>query len=1484
MNRILAILCLIALLSEASLRLEVQNGKFEKMQEVVSATLSPTQYAGVNGQTLLEITEDGRLQPVPFSISNSSDGGVEVTWLMPGLTRAEAKRVFVFKPGKPMDLKGGLSMLEDDDSYRISNQYFSLCHYKKGPGGQPQEIRFANSGNLEKGIAFYDRVHTKETGTFYTLYDANAIVSLVSSTPLSVVLEAKTGYCKSSGEAAPGNLKATYRYTYYAFSPRVKVEAFIEREDDALWRELHFLHPVHPKRVFDRFVIGNSPDTPLVKHDFLPPKSSERQDHSGSGWGVMENSSDAIGVSGKVCCWDASSQFVYYIRSMQKTTFPEKKASLTGHLYLGPASHSSNWYASWLSPAAFPTVTVLDDKNAEEKPQNLKATHLLEADGLRIGFAGADRGFAIQGIQSKDDSGPLFCDASTELSPLWLLSFAESPSSITKVFVDSTQAIGTMERQGNSIVFRWKDVPVKNSGTVDVTATVRIAGRRAEWTLEVANHSNVYGLFESEYPFLPPILESDTADVVLPTGNWGGKLCRNNRSGYNGNYPTTDCPLQMLAVLRNGHGFYFAAHDGGARPKSLILKGNQSASVRLLAENAGVPGSGQKALFPVVTELFEGEWWNAAKLYRTWVSTAPWTAMGLIRDNPNYPKGITDLGFWYLLSGPPATVEPTMDEAYNKRATVPHGVHWYNWHEIPFDNSYPEYFPTKEGVPEATQRMTDRGQVVMPYINGRLWDQDIPSFENAKPYAAMMPNGKYKIEIYASKRNLVPMCPYTELWQSKIQEVCHRLMDECHVNAIYLDQIGAARPIPCYNKEHGHPLGGGTHWVDGYRKMLSAIHKEAASKGVFLTTENTSEPYMDNIQGFLAWNERFETDLPLLPAVYSGYTTYFTSPQNKNDDLDAFRLMQGRDFTWGCQLGWNHAWIHDDAHRKMFDFSMDLAEHRLALKDFMVFGELIGDVKPLCDVPTMTVTWGYRKPHFATLPCIQGKLWKDKAGNLCQVIVNCSDKLQEFKYALPSLSEGRYLYSRVTGHGKAPLAVLDSTKTNWTLRLGPGEVYALVISPLEKGDEKKLSKQAQTFLIGKHDARLVSTAKEFLFNEAVPIDVFIPLCITKVRGEPLKLDYSIRNNGKATKLSVVCPDGVETIKTVPANEEVSFSKTLATSDVAKLKNYMEVSLPDKKLTKRIPISIAEKQPIELTVETPSQTFAGEEAMGTLFITNNTSSATDAAVLLQAPDQWTIEPSYHFSFTSLKPGERCIASFTFRPAQSQTQVNASIRAMLVTHGAQATITVQPERPRIVAKRAKGLVIDGKLDEWQAYPAITLGEHTPGQQHFTDKYDGNKDCSAKLQFAWDAQYLYIAAKIQDNHHNSPARDGSVWNGDCIQFALRRNGPASLNSSPDGINEFALAADVQGPFVHNWAGGQQSAEKELKVASILTDDGITYEAAIPWRYIGLPNATASMQYGLSFVVADNDGKGLHGWLEWTPGVFGSKAPSAYGWLTLE
>ena len=64
------------------------------------------------------------------------------------------------------------------------------------------------------------------------------------------------------------------------------------------------------------------------------------------------------------------------------------------------------------------------------------------------------------------------------------------------------------------------------------------------------------------------------------------------------------------------------------------------------------------------------------------------------------------------------------------------------------------------------------------------------------------------------------MCPYTEYWQNKISDTCDRVVNEVHMDGIYLDQVAAITPKPCYDKSHGHPMGGGHHWSNGNSKMF----------------------------------------------------------------------------------------------------------------------------------------------------------------------------------------------------------------------------------------------------------------------------------------------------------------------------------------------------------------------------------------------------------------------------------------------------------------------------------------------------------------------------------------------------------------------------------------------------------------------------------------------------------------------------------------
>lgn len=157
---------------------------------------------------------------------------------------------------------------------------------------------------------------------------------------------------------------------------------------------------------------------------------------------------------------------------------------------------------------------------------------------------------------------------------------------------------------------------------------------------------------------------------------------------------------------------------------------------------------------------------------------------------------------------------------------------------------------------------------------------------------------------------------------------------------------------------------------------------------------------MDNIDAFLVWSQRQEEEVPLLPAIYSGYTTYFSSPQAANDTLDAFCAAQGRDFLWGCQLGWNGRWILSEAQREKREFQYELCRYRVAAKEFMVEGQLLDEVRPLNVVPIAAHTWHRRNAHVARLPVVMATLWRDPRGRLAIFIVNTAATPQRFEFEL----------------------------------------------------------------------------------------------------------------------------------------------------------------------------------------------------------------------------------------------------------------------------------------------------------------------------------------------------------------------------------------------------------------------------------------------------------------------------------------------------
>jgi len=1492
----------------------VRNNRWERFCPVVSLLVSPTMAAKIRSQALVEVPDRPGLPGgrVPVALDEETDPKHPVlAFVLPEvLSPGETRTLRFVAPDTTSSAPGVTSDLEVEETPHaiiVRNTYFELRHPRKGGGGFPGRVRFRLSGSEDSALFFLDRLYSRETRRQYIAKnDANSAARVLFRSPTRVVVEARTGYVGPGGYA-PGNIRAVYRYVYSPFSPVVEVQCRVERDDDRLWNELHFLHLSREDYYYTRFIVGDPPEAiPML----LPGKKSRGR--PGARWGVMATDEQAVGVGFDrgVTCWDAADEFVYYVRA-NTGSWKSRIVEFHGLLYFGPAHADLTWFSRLLGRDRNVRAILKEDGHAVPR-ESLKGGLELANDALRIVFAPADGGFDCLGIENRLDGRVVRFVYPWDGGPgLWRLELRtpegaldppNAPPDGQRIVVLTNRSKchrrATHERLPDGrrelrLVWSGLDLPGEPRA-VDVTVTVRAAPGigPSTWRIETRVRSRRFGLWRVHFPTLSQVNHPGEGDALLPGGNWGLHLVRNNRSGCSPTYPSAACPMQFMAFLRDGAGLYLGAHDGLARTKQLHVSAQQDAEFATWAENMGVPGASVGAPFPVVIAAFRGDWWEAARIYRRWALTQVWTRKGPLVQRKDVNPRFKNLGLWFCLSGKPEDVRPILLEAA-ERLPFPIGVHWYNWHKIPFDNSYPEYFPTKPGFVQAVRDLTARGVIVMPYINGRLWDRDIPSFQETGVRGACKdPKGEPYTEVYGSGRRLAPMCPVTKIWQNKVHEIVRRLFRECGVNAIYLDQIGAAAPRLCFDRFHGHPLGGGAWWTSGYREILDRVRAEAVAVGAALTTENDAEPYMDNIDGFLIWNPRYDTDVPALTAVYSGYTTYFSTPEAANDDLNAFVAAQGRDILWGCQPGWNGAWMLDAEHKEALDFLIRMVRVRLAAKDFFVYGRLVGEVRPLNPLPSTTVVWNRRKPHPATLPAVLGTIWTSPRKTLGVFLLNITDRPQEITWRLdpgrwlPDVrSSHGWLVSRLTWKGDAPFALLPESGARRSDVLLPREPVAFVVKPAPTLDALMRSAAAL-----EADAETPEPVQAVLFDRTMAgFGVRIvpeAQLLSCAYDEAAPLGLILTNSGRERcDVRVVWPDGANEERVLDPGAHVTLRRDWRIR-AADERNWAvgfaraECTINGQRVARAWRIVVLLTRPLTVRMPLPMRVRAGEDFILPVEVRNTSRRPRTARIELRLPPGWKADPGSGWDVGTLSSGARRTFLVRCRVPERSTPDLGRIEARLVTPLESAEVRVLPARPRLVCRMfAKPPSIDGRLDEWRDTPAIVLGPGRSGSVKITNNYGGESDCAARIMTGWDATAFYFAAEVRDDRFHQDEDGRSIWRGDCIQLAFHKWPPNAKGGYDGSEVELGLTRTRRGPYVYRWMPDEGEV-RDARLAVQRTQDGRTvYEAAVPWSALKLAAPAAGTRWTASFTVNDNDGGGFRGWLEWTPGVCGGKDSSAFG-----
>jgi len=208
-----------------------------------------------------------------------------------------------------------------------------------------------------------------------------------------------------------------------------------------------------------------------------------------------------------------------------------------------------------------------------------------------------------------------------------------------------------------------------------------------------------------------------------------------------------------------------------------------------------------------------------------------------------------------------------------------------------------------------------------------------------------------------------------------------------------------------------------------------------------------------------------------------------------------------------------------------------------------------------------------------------------------------------------------------------------------------------------------------------------------------------------------------------------------------------------------------------------------------------------------------------------------------------------------------------------------------KKRYVCRRAQGIGIDGRLDDWEGYEPLRLDR----RDQVVGPWKGPEDLSARVYLAWDEEYLYFAAAVRDDVFCQNFSGADTWQGDSVQIALDTSDDDS-GELDEGDYEFTLALTPEGERVFKlffMEGKLKGEETDDVILKIEIDHGRglhIYEAAIPWGQLGTFRPRSGAVCGFNVVVNDNDGHGPKSWIGWTPGIRESKDTSYFGELQFE
>lgn len=654
----------------------------------------------------------------------------------------------------------------------------------------------------------------------------------------------------------------------------------------------------------------------------------------------------------------------------------------------------------------------------------------------------------------------------------------------------------------HATTMQWSELGVASAPDLEVHASIQLDGLSEEsiWRIRLTGLADT-AVRAVHFPRFTGLAPKEGESIAVP--EWMGKVADQPRQVFHGEdgsprrreweYPGL-VSMQCIAWYTGaGPGLMLSTNDTAFQRKQFAVFGDGHGGIGMEVVHlppVGGPTSDTYAPpYETLLTTFNGSWFAAAKGYARWARTQPWALNSRLKQNKT-PEWARNTGIWVWNRGrSPGVLPPAL--LLQEESRLPVSVFWHWWHGCAYDAGFPEYLPPREGersFVNALAEAKDEGIHALVYMNQRLWGMTAPSWtaEQAERFAVKTPNGSVTPEVYNvfMKVPCASMCMGTPFWRNKYAGLAVQAF-KLGVGGIYMDQ--ACSSLSCYDPSHGHPIGGGSYWMEGFRNLEGMIRDQCGDDPpVTLAGEGCGEawlPHLDLMLSLQVSRERYHPSdgwepIPFFHAVYHDhvllYGNYSSLTHPPYDDLwpaefapkeplalldrkftIQFRAEQARAFVWGQQPSIaNFTPRLLDERREEMDFFIQLAQIRDKSRDFLQHGVML---EPLdieaheAEVPVsrLSIYAGQLDRVNETvgkLPLIYSGIWRAPDGRLGIALVNTSDSPQTVSLALDSnrypIAETGTIH-RLDAKGRETLMVYSSGKVSTEIPI-PGANACLV--------------------------------------------------------------------------------------------------------------------------------------------------------------------------------------------------------------------------------------------------------------------------------------------------------------------------------------------------------------------------------------------------------------------------------------------------------